>query len=145
MFNNQIKYRRKIESNNINNNQPYTRNSDDPYGERPPNPSPAVTNLRKCQSIEWSVEESEDSYCSNMMTLDRRISSSSEHLDRGDRFMPDRQEYSRDRYGGCEMKYGIENQRSVPECSSGREFIKILKLMNPINYQGEHFLKCFRK
>ena len=39
----------------------------------------------------------------------------------------DTSEYSRHRYGGCEVKYGSENQRSVPECSSRGEFDKILR------------------
>jgi hypothetical protein len=133
-----VKYRRKLEGYRSD-QQPskkYSHDYNDPYIEKSPKSSP-VTNLRKCESIEWSVEDTqdcqEDSLCSNMVTLDRRISSSSDQLNREDRFKQDKIEPVSETVPSHEFEYRRKSHQSMPEYFSRCRLKNGLKpKVNPI-------------
>jgi hypothetical protein len=119
-----IKYRRKLEGYRSD-QQPskkYSHDYNDPYIEKSSNSSP-VTNLRKCESIEWSVEDTQDSQedglCSNMVTLDRRISSSSDQLNSEDRFKQDKIVLVSETVPSNAFNYRSENHQPMPRYFSG--------------------------
>ena len=119
-----LKYRRKLEGYRSD-QQPskkYSHDYNDPYIEKSSNSS-QVTNLRKCESTDWSVEDTqdcqEDSLCNNMVTLDRRISSSSDQLNREERFKQEKIEPVSETVSGNEFKYRSGNHQPMPEYFSG--------------------------
>ena len=113
-------------------NERYSPDYNDPHREKPPqskHPPPPNT-LRKSVSIEWSVADTPylhvGGQCSSMMTLDRRISASSDHLEREDVSGQNNHEsfgfspVSGDKFSerDFELRHERDNHVSMPEYTS---------------------------